>query len=118
VLNPNTSMLLIQRNLNTEFILLLFSLIGTIFGVLGAIQTFMTFVEKRSVYFLEKRKRREEFQNMLKTVRHIRSNFEEVDQKLEDLGSTHIKNDTSLICEYGNNLEKGMKNKYNQSSFY
>jgi uncharacterized SAM-binding protein YcdF (DUF218 family) len=77
-------MLLIQRNMNITFILLLFSLLGTVFGLLGAMKAFMIAAESYSVYLLEKLKKRQEFQKMLKTVSQIRINFEGETQTMPD----------------------------------
>jgi hypothetical protein len=90
-LNQNNSMLVIQRNLNTTFILLVFSLLGTVVGVLGAIKAVMVVLESRSGYFLEKRKKRQAFQNMLKTVGRLSNNFEGLNEISAIQESTPLK---------------------------
>jgi hypothetical protein len=81
-LNQNNSMLLIQRNFNTTFVLLLFSLLGTIFGVLGAMKSIMIVVEKRAKSISETLIKRQAFEEMIKTVDSIQNNFE--DKKNDD----------------------------------
>jgi hypothetical protein len=67
-------MLLIQRNLNRTFVLLLFSFLGTVFGILGSLRSMMIVVEHRSEIILEKMKKRQSFSAMIDTVDHIRLN--------------------------------------------
>jgi hypothetical protein len=72
----NSSMLLIQRNLNTTFILLVFSLMGTIYGLLASIKSLMIFVEGRVKAIEEKRAKRQKLQNMAQSIDHIVLNCE------------------------------------------
>jgi cell division protein FtsX len=88
----NSSMLLIQRNLNATFILLLFSLLGTVFGLLGTVRSVMIVVELRADSIRKKIEKTKKFKKMIGAAKNIEFScaIEEEEQQSFTVSVGHI----------------------------
>jgi hypothetical protein len=105
MLTQNDSMLMIQRNLNTTFILLLFSLLGTIFGLLGTFRSIMIFSETQIDSIQKKIEQRKALKEMVKRAKYIVFNCVSQDEVLSpafqnapDLNTIPRTNEDAELC--------------------